>query len=534
MFIALSVMAVAALSDSFLRDAFPDFNDVLQYRSQIINGDYRPLATHRFDSCEVLVFDEKGNALYASSTDFAQAIRLSDLEFIGDRSSPSHYLVMEDEYEGRSAYRVLRLVANADSGFERCAAECYLDKNLNIVAGTLFAPRTHLTYREFYLLLGIYEWSGREDEWAASHDEVASEVTDSDAPSAILKNDQYVIERYSEMNDAGEFRTIVFASPTIDSYRLNMVTQQAQAIWFVLIPVVGAATVVLFFLESRLIRNATNPLSQAIAGYADKGEVDIDARRVSVELRPMLDSFKELTETLERSQADKRRMIADVSHDVKTPLTVIRGYAQAFRDGMVPPGKEGFYANALCEKAEVAARMVESLAEYAAMEHPEYQARLVSCDFGGEILGICASLQSYVEQQADTLSWDIDDASMPACIDRELLRRLITNLVGNACVHNDAGTSIAVTCRRAADERGVAQAIVTVSDNGCGISPELSKQVFNEFVTKNEARTSGEGTGLGLAIARRCAELNGGTIHLVEHPDAPWSTQFVLTLPLDA
>ena len=75
---------------------------------------------------------------------------------------------------------------------------------------------------------------------------------------------------------------------------------------------------------------------------------------------------------------------------------------------------------------------------------------------------------------------------------------------------------------------------VVVADSGVGIPPDLAPHVFEPFVTENTARSTDGGTGLGLTIARRAAELMGGSVGLSTTPEAPWVTEFVVDLPLDA
>ena len=315
--------------------------------------------------------------------------------------------------------------------------------------------------------------------------------------SGILTENQYVINKFIGVNDAGEPRAIVFAVPTTTGAAYRRAADEAQRFWWVLVPVGGVATVLMLWAEVRIIRSATMPLSRAIAGYGEKREVHLERDAVATELRPVLDGFVALTDDLERSQAEKQRMIADISHDVKTPLTVIRGYAQAFRDGMVPPERTQAFAQALCDKAEIASNMVEALGTYAATEHPDYHAERVDCDLTAVLRTIAEGLEPTVVQHGGMFSYDIPEGPVPARLDVELLRRALTNLAVNACVHNDAGVAVAMRCHvRAISESGRV-ATLQVLDNGRGIDPALVEHVFDPFVTSNVAPQVGKGTGTG-------------------------------------
>lgn len=537
---ALVIMGISLIAEQHVESISAGVNAIEPYEDAIFNGDYDALASPVFKGCESLVLDENGVALYASSTEFAQAIRPSDLDFIGSYDEYGHYIVFEEYFNDMPRYRVMGTGMDYETGMECITSYALLDADLNIVEGDLFSNRTRLTTREFGLLLGIYDPDdagliglGDGDSTTAEISVMEDVSSEGYRISGILTENQYVINKFIGTNDAGEPRAIVFAVPTLKGGEYRRAVDEAQHFWWALVPVGGVATMLMLWAEVRIIRSATRPLSRAIAGYGETREVSIGRNAVATELRPVLDGFVALTDDLERSQAEKQRMIADISHDVKTPLTVIRGYAQAFRDGMVPPERTRAIAQALCDKAEIASNMVEALGAYAATEHPDYQAERVDCDLTAVLRTIAEGLEPTVVQHGGMFSYDIPEGPVPARLDVELLRRALTNLAVNACVHNDAGVAVAMRCH--VDDAPGSGVVVTVQvlDNGRGIDPALVEHVFDPFVTSNVARQVGKGTGLGLSIARRCVELNGGTIELDCAP-APWSTCFTITLKDDA
>lgn len=522
-FVAGSVWFVAGLSEAHMSEAFVSESDLDAFEDDIFEGDYTELAKSRYDEMEVLVLDEEGEALYASSSSFARAISRDDLAFINEDGWEMRYSVLEEEHDGETMYRVMWIGMDGASGFEHLAGYALLDRNLAIVEGTLFPGRTALTPRQFGLLNGVVEIPGVKVD--------AIEGEDGYPFNLILRDGQYVISRREGQNSAGEARTVVYAIPVINADDYNRVAAEANNIMLLLIPVVGVATIVLFLVEMRLIRASTQPLSRAIAGYGSTRQVDIDPDHVVSELRPVYDGFMDMMRRLEHAQADRQRMIADISHDIKTPLTVIRGYAQAFRDGMVPPERTAAYAQALCSKAEVATEMVAALSEYAMAEHPEFHCDRVERDLAQVMEGVGGDLAAVADQHGCTFELVVDDAPLDVLVDAGLLRRALTNLVANACVHNDPGTRVGVLVCRSTSSRGTAIARIQVVDDGRGIAPEMVDTLFEPFVTSNTARSLGKGTGLGLAISRRFVELNGGTLRLVKTASAPWTTCFEIELP---
>ncbi len=524
-FVALSVMTVAGLSDAHISNAFVSDAELDEVKQTVLNDDYSVLAEKRFAGMEVLVLDESGKTLYSSSSMFSQAISKDDIAFINEEEWDARFSVFEERVDGETMYRVLWLGGHDNTGFETIMGYALIDHDLNIVEGTIFGDRTSITPEQFGLLNGVIEFPNVS---TAAVDDSSGD----DYPfNMILREGQYVISRTRGVNDEGETRIIVKAVPVINSADYDRVFAESQGIMLALVPVIAVSTIVLFVVETRLIRSSTRPLVRAIEEYSATHRVEAEPEKIASELIPVYDGFVDLTQRLEGAQAEKQRMIADISHDIKTPLTAIRGYAQAFRDGVVPPDRTAAYAQALCAKAEVATSMVEALGEYAAAEHPEYRCELERTDLACDLERICAGLEPIADQYGDGFEARIETGPIEVEVDIELVRRAITNLVSNACVHNAPGTRVGVIGFCDTDDEGRPVVRVQVADTGSGIDPGLVSTLFEPFVTSNAARSIGKGSGLGLSIARRFVELNGGSLRLLEEAPEPWSTCFEIVLP---
>ncbi len=544
--------AVGAASNALFDNAFPSMETVLAHEDDLARDAFDGLRSSDLENCKIVIFDASGTRLYASSETAAASIRASDLAMINDYEESTFYEVFQETVDSEVRYRIMLCAYEASSDYnETVRAWCTLDADLTILEGTLFSGRDALTEREFDFIRGVY-------------------------------NAQMSIERLDYRTEDGAARTLVLAAPLVNDVRYQQILDEVQQLGLYAVPAVLVATVVAAWCLIRLVRNSTRPLNHAIDAYRHDEATDAragEAQMVS-EYIPVYRNFTELMDELRAARREQQRMIADVSHDLKTPLTVIRGYAKAFCDGKVPPEKADDYHRAMNDKAVQAAELIDALFSYARMEHPEFEAQLVRVDANALVREAALRVLPAVEQAGDALEVCVegacasvggvgaeyaaasaaegdtpaisalaetalhDDARRAACdgeccvgrgaesaplmveVDVQLFRRTLLNLIGNACAHNAAGIRIRVSCAARRD-----RVVVTVADTGAGFPPEIAARAFEPFVTENTARTAGGGTGLGLAIARRCVELMGGAIYLDDHPTAPWAAEVVIELP---
>jgi heavy metal sensor kinase len=221
---------------------------------------------------------------------------------------------------------------------------------------------------------------------------------------------------------------------------------------------------------------------------------------------------------LERSFAQQRQLVADTSHELRTPVAVIRSEAEValsrertaaeYRDALDVIQSESVHLTRLIEDMLLMARDDARAFEFPLREVVETAARAMRT----------LAAAKGVELTSAT------DGPMPMRGDPELVRRMILNLLDNAVKFTPAGGAVTVVAR-AEDERYV----IAVRDTGPGIPAAAQPHVFDRFYRADRARTSGSGSGLGLAIARSIAELHGGEIRLVRSDDT--GSIFEVSLP---
>ncbi|AEB06566.1 histidine kinase [Coriobacterium glomerans PW2] len=493
--IAALLFAVDSVRNSMFDNAFPSMSTVLAHSSALARDDFEELSDTALARCHIVIFDADGGRLYASSRRIARQISPDELSVINDYDQRTFYEVFSGRADGDDGYTILS--CTFDAGYmKRIKSSCTLDSDLNILGGSLFQGRRALKKQEFDFIKGIY-------------------------------NTSMSVERYDYRTASGEARTLVLIAPLVSDAAYARVVAEANRVWIFAAPLFLAATAGAGWCMAHQIRRATRPLDRAIGAWRTQRVSLVDREGIPTELVPVYDSFVELMRQVERAHDERQRLITDISHDLKTPLTVIRGYARAFLDDRVPADRRRAYFSAISDKAVDAAEMIDDLFAYAKMEHPEYRPQMKREILGELIRRIGEEADAQVEQSACSLDISLPDHEMAAFVDAQLIGHMLLNLIANACAHNPAGTQILVSLR----QQG-AYAELSVADDGAGIPPDIAERAFEPFVTENTARTPGGGCGLGLAIARRCAELNGATIAIAERPHAPWRTEILVRIPL--
>ncbi len=486
-----------------LTRAFPAISDLLSYKDALAHDDFSGIPGHRLKQCGFIVFADDGRQIYASDHELSQHIASSDVSVINSYDGTFYTVFETFDTDGQPGYLVtLNEASREDSAMVRNLASCTLDKDYHILSGGLFPERSALTQKEFLLLQGTYK-----------------------------KNQ--TIEKYEYKNSNGEPRVLVFTAPRMSSAAYDRVLAEGRSLWLLAIPVILAAIIIEAFLFTRKIRKSIAPLNHAIAGYRPNVPFEVEPASVPREFMPTVRNFSRLIERLEKVQKEKeqlyqnrQQMIADISHDLKTPLTVIQGYSRAFLEHMIPEDKKEKYLTAIYQRSVLAAGLIDTLFEYVRMERPGFKPSMENFDFSEFVKTALAETYSDIENAGFRLNARLSDTPVMLLGDPKLLRRLLENLLRNALKYNPAGTTIFVTL-----ERGPQHICLTIADDGCGIPESIADIIFQPFVTGSSARTSGEGTGLGLAIARQITELCGGTIHLVTPPSKPYATEFRIIFP---
>ena len=210
---------------------------------------------------------------------------------------------------------------------------------------------------------------------------------------------------------------------------------------------------------------------------------------------------------------EKKRnlMIADIAHDLRTPITTVSGYAQALSDGLVKEEDKQVYLEAIRDKAAGMNDLINLLFDYTRLESEGYALNKEKTDICEEVRECAASLYTDAESAGMGMDVDIPEKSCSADIDRVQFRRVIVNLINNAIRHNQEGCDIGVFIYE-----DLARLNVAVADKGDPIPGDIADHLFEPFFMGDTSRNSRGGSGLGLSVAKKITDMHGFDLRLVQ------------------
>ncbi|HEX5293143.1 MAG TPA: ATP-binding protein [Streptosporangiaceae bacterium] len=293
--------------------------------------------------------------------------------------------------------------------------------------------------------------------------------------------------------------------------------------WRAIAGAAGLAAVLALLVAVAMSRRITRPVVRLIEAADAVGSGDATARvgsvRGPVELVDLARTFDKMADELAGQEQLRRTLVADVAHELRTPVAVLQAGHEALLDGVVPATPAQLAS--LRDEVMRLARMVDDLQGLAAAEAAALQLTLRPADLAEIAAAACASLAGHFESGQLTLDTRLDLA--PVRADSRWMHQVITNLLGNAVKFTPAGGRVTVSTGTDGD-----LARLTVADTGVGIEPDQLPHVFERFWRgTNPMRAAG--SGIGLAIVAELVRGHDGEIHVTSTPGA--GTVFAVSLP---
>lgn len=293
------------------------------------------------------------------------------------------------------------------------------------------------------------------------------------------------------------------------------------------IVVFGGLVVTVIFLVAAstafaAIRRMSAPIDDlsAAAERIERGDYSTRVEeRGSYPMQGLVRAFNQMSGRLATLDQGRRSFLADVAHELRTPLSVIEGQLEAIEDGVYPADAE--HLAPIREQIRTLEKLIEDMRTVALAEAGGLTLKLAPTDLADLITDQLAAFSAQAGATDVTLVSEIAPDLPRAMADEQRVRQVLANLLANALRHTPSGGRVTVSARAETDRRSLT---VDVADTGSGIAPELLPRAFDRFV-KGEGSM---GSGLGLAICRDVVEAHGGHITIVSEPGRGTTVKFSL------
>ena len=221
------------------------------------------------------------------------------------------------------------------------------------------------------------------------------------------------------------------------------------------------------------------------------------------EMGELMRSFNDMTEALGSTAYLQKDFISSISHEFKTPIASIRGFAKLLQMPGLTEEQKAEYISMIAHESDRLSRLSETLLRLSALEQQTALASLSAFSLDEQLRQVILRLEpSWSPKDID---WQLDLQEVSITSDQELLNQVWVNILQNAIKFSPEGSEIAVRVFRDGN------AIVEIEDHGCGMTEEAQKRIFDKFYQADKSRKQ-EGVGLGLSLVKRIVDMMGGTV----------------------
>jgi two-component system OmpR family sensor kinase/two-component system sensor histidine kinase BaeS len=297
----------------------------------------------------------------------------------------------------------------------------------------------------------------------------------------------------------------------IPAYSLSTRIRFARAILFPIGLISFILALFMAVVSILLVRRFVNPLADVIYAAREVANGNLSTRiptKGPQDLRSLSQSFNEMASSLERSDRQRRDMLADIAHELRTPLSVIRGRLEGIVDGIYP--ENGPQVSMALEQTYLLQRLVDDLHLLTLAETRQLPFDKSTMNIGNIIERVLDMFSAEAREKNISLLFSEQNGNLSASVDPQRFEQVMSNLISNALRYVPEGKDGKVWVTASETPEGVR---ITVNDNGAGIPEEDLPYIFDRFWRKDKSRSRATGgTGLGLAIAKQLVEAQGGRI----------------------
>lgn len=293
-------------------------------------------------------------------------------------------------------------------------------------------------------------------------------------------------------------------------------------IWLCIFSAILMMLIGIEYFTKKIIIQPINEINK-VAKKIAVGEVD---KRVSItsndEIGDLAKSFNIMAESLNQIDANRKDFISNASHELRSPITSIRGFIAGIIDGIISKDKEEYYLNIIYDEIKRLSRLVDDLLDISTLDNSNYNLNKTEEDINGLIKICLASKEAKIEEKDLKVEVILENEHQFVFIDRDRIIQVIINLLDNAIKYSHSGETIKIETKVKGEK-----IYVSIENKGVKLSEEQLIKIWDRFYKSDSSRTNKESTGLGLSIVRTILSRHGEDIWVKSNNG---ETNFTFTL----
>ena len=291
-----------------------------------------------------------------------------------------------------------------------------------------------------------------------------------------------------------KFEGVMIVKTPLDQMKLAL-KQIYSIIWFFVILTLIILSIVIYAVSDKFIINPIEEVNKVSRKIAN-GEV---ANRVEIksddELGELARNFNYMAESIEKTEMNRREFISNVSHELRSPMTSIKGFIAGVLDGIIPPDKEHFYLGKVSDEIERLTRLISDLLDISAMQAGKLTFNFTKVEMNEVMRTAIINLEPKVTDKKLSVDIDLASEDLLAVADKDKLMQVATNLTDNAIKYCIEGGKIKISTKAKDDK-----IIISIYNDSHQLTEDQLRQVWERFYKADKSRTNKYSTGLGLSI----------------------------------
>lgn len=297
-----------------------------------------------------------------------------------------------------------------------------------------------------------------------------------------------------------------------------------QIIWFSAVMAVIASCIVIYYFSQKIIVNPLSEMSQ-VARKIAQGDVD---KRVEIhsqdEMEEFADAFNTMADSLQTVEQNRREFISNVSHELRSPMTSIKGFIGGILDDVIPEEKYKYYLKLAYEEIQRLTRLINDLLDLSAVESGTFKLNLEPIDINEVIRISILRNEGRIKDKNLNVQVFLEGSDLIVLADDDKITQVVMNLLDNAIKYGDADGEIKIS----SSTKGK-KAYITIYDKGPKIDERDIRHIWDRFYKVDKSRTQKVSTGLGLSIVKKIINLQDEEIWVENKEEG---VEFGFTLPI--